>query len=115
MVELPDLGYEAPTVAKCGVTGTGAENVLNAGEELTEDFVSSMRALSDGSATGLEADGGPVAEEDDAGGLRIEIPKLSNTLLLVFLREKLFGTVGVTEEMDSGCGDESRDGCFPGT
>lgn len=88
--------------------------MLNAGEELTEDFVSSMRALNDGSATGFECDGGLVVAEDEAVGLSIEIPKLSNTLLLVFLRERLFGTVGVTEEMDSECGDESRDSCFPG-
>jgi hypothetical protein len=71
-----------------------------------------MRALNDGSATGFEF--GLVVAEDEAVGLSIEIPKLSNTLLLVFLRERLFGTVEVTEEMDSECGDESRDSCFPG-
>jgi hypothetical protein len=89
--------------------------VLNAGEELIEDFVSSMRALNDGSATGFGVDSGLVVAEDEAVGLSIDIPKLSNTLLLDFLRGRLFGTVGVTEERDSDCGDESRDSCFPGT
>jgi hypothetical protein len=115
VVELPDFGYETPAAAKCGVTGAGAENVLKTGEELTEDFVSSTRALDDSSATGFEVDGLLVVEEDDAVGLSIDIPKLSNTLLLVFLRERLFGTVGVMEERDSECGDESRDCCFPVT
>src|SRR6267154_5598621 len=101
VVEPSDLGCKSSaTAAKCGATGTGAENVLGTGEELTEDFVSSMRALDDDSVTGFGFDAGFVADEDGAVGLSIEIPKVSKTLLPVFLRRRRFGTGGVAGERD---------------
>jgi len=111
IVELSELGSKSsPTAAKCGATDGRAENVLSAGEEPPEDFVSSMGALMDDPA--IYFGFGFVVDEDEASGLCMEIPNASRTLLPDFLRGRRFGTGGVVEGCE--CGEESLDGCCPG-
>jgi len=96
----------SPAVVKCGGR---AENVLSAGDEVTEDFLSSMRVVMDASVTGFEFNCGFVADVDGAPGLYTEIPNDSRTLLPDFLRGGRFRIGGISEECERG--DESLDGC----
>jgi hypothetical protein len=105
-VELSELG--SPTIARCGATGPRAENVLSAGEELRDDFVSSMRLMGNsGTVFGFNCD--LVADEDGVSGLCTETPKASRTLLPDFLRGRRFGMGGVAGDCE--CRDGSLDEC----